>query len=74
MNPRVISALVLRYLFLYTRTPMRLVELITQSTLGFMQLQVSAAQGETDFSGGVSTFETLQSQLEALMARSNPTK
>lgn len=28
MNPRVISALVQRYLFLYTRTPMRLVELI----------------------------------------------
>src|SRR6187402_3264755 len=28
MNPRVISALVLRYLFLYTRTPMRLIELI----------------------------------------------
>ncbi|MEY4485278.1 MAG: hypothetical protein RL693_2730 [Verrucomicrobiota bacterium] len=28
MNPRIISALVLRYLFLYTRTPMRLVELI----------------------------------------------
>jgi ABC-2 type transport system permease protein len=28
MNLRVISALVLRYLFLYTRTPMRLVELV----------------------------------------------
>jgi len=28
MNPRIISALVLRYLFLYTRSPMRLVELI----------------------------------------------
>ena len=28
MNPRIIFALVLRYLFLYTRTPMRLVELI----------------------------------------------
>jgi ABC-2 type transport system permease protein len=28
MSPRVISALVLRYLFLYTRTPMRLIELI----------------------------------------------
>ena len=28
MNPRIISALVLRYLFLYTRTPMRLIELI----------------------------------------------
>jgi ABC-2 type transport system permease protein len=28
MNPRIISALVLRYLFLYSRTPMRLVELI----------------------------------------------
>lgn len=28
MNPRVIQALVLRYLFLYTRTPVRLVELI----------------------------------------------
>lgn len=28
MNPRVVSALVLRYLFLYTRSPMRLVELI----------------------------------------------
>jgi len=28
MNPRVVSALVLRYLFLYSRTPMRLVELI----------------------------------------------
>ncbi len=28
MNPRVVSYLVLRYLFLYTRTPMRLVELI----------------------------------------------
>jgi ABC-2 type transport system permease protein len=28
MNPRIIFALVLRYLFLYTRTPMRLIELI----------------------------------------------
>ncbi len=28
MNPRVVSALVLRYLFLYTRTPMRLIELV----------------------------------------------
>lgn len=28
MNVRVISALVLRYLFLYTRTPMRLIELV----------------------------------------------
>jgi ABC-2 type transport system permease protein len=28
MNPRIISALVLRYLFLYTRTPMRLIELV----------------------------------------------
>jgi ABC-2 type transport system permease protein len=28
MNFRIISALVLRYLFLYTRTPMRLIELI----------------------------------------------
>lgn len=28
MNPRVINALLLRYLYLYTRTPMRLVELI----------------------------------------------
>ena len=28
MSIRIISALVLRYLFLYTRTPMRLVELV----------------------------------------------
>ena len=28
MNPRIIGALVLRYLFLYTRSPMRLVELV----------------------------------------------
>ncbi|NDC39342.1 MAG: ABC transporter permease, partial [Proteobacteria bacterium] len=28
MNPRVVSALVLRYIFLYTRTPMRLIELV----------------------------------------------
>jgi ABC-2 type transport system permease protein len=28
MNFRIISALVLRYLFLYTRSPMRLVELV----------------------------------------------
>jgi ABC-2 type transport system permease protein len=28
MNPRIVSALVLRYLFLYTRSPMRLIELV----------------------------------------------
>jgi ABC-2 type transport system permease protein len=28
MNPRIISALILRYIYLYTRTPMRLVELV----------------------------------------------
>ena len=28
MNPRIVSALTLRYLFLYTRSPMRLIELI----------------------------------------------
>lgn len=50
---------------------MRLVELISQSTLGFMQLQVSAAASETDFSGGVTTYETLQKQLEGLLSRSN---
>jgi len=51
---------------------MRLVELISQSTLGMMQLQVQAAGSDVDFSGGVSTFETLQSQLENLLSRSNP--
>ena len=42
------------------------------STLGFMQTQVSAAGGDVDFGGGVQTFETLQLQLEGLLARSNP--
>lgn len=51
---------------------MRLVELITQSTLGMMQLQVQAAGSDVDFSGGVTTFEALQSQLENLLSRSNP--
>ena len=51
---------------------MRLVELITQSTLGFLQLQVQAAGQETDFGGGVKTYETLQRQLEGLWSRSNP--
>ena len=53
---------------------MRLVELISQSTLGFMQLQTSAAQNDVDFSGGVTTFDTLQRQLENLLSRSNPTE
>ena len=53
---------------------MRLVELISQSTLGMMQLQVQAAGSDVDFSGGVTTFETLQSQLENLLSRSNPKK
>jgi hypothetical protein len=52
---------------------MRLVELISQSTLGFLQLQVQAAGQETDFSGGVKTYETLQKQFEELWSRSNPT-
>lgn len=51
---------------------MRLVELISQSTLGFLQLQVQAAGQETDFGGGVKTYETLQNQLEGLWSRSNP--
>ena len=51
---------------------MRLVELISQSTLGFLQLQVQAAGQETDFGGGVKTYETLQKQLEGLWSRSNP--
>ena len=51
---------------------MRLVELISQSTLGFLQLQVQAAGQETDFGGGVTTYETLQKQLEELWSRSNP--
>jgi len=37
-----------------------------------LQLQVQAAGQETDFGGGVTTYETLQKQLEELWSRSNP--
>ena len=53
---------------------LKLVELITQSSLGFMQLQVSAANNDIDFGGSVSTFEALQAKMDALFARSNPVK
>ena len=54
---------------------MRLVELITQSSLGAMQLQVQAATGGvTDDSGITASFNQLQQQLQNLLARSNPTE
>ena len=54
---------------------MRLVELIAQSSLGAMQLQVQAATGGvTDDSGITASFNQLQQQLQNLLARSNPTE
>lgn len=49
----------------------RIVELISESTLGMMQLQVSAASADVDFGGNLSTWEKLQSQLSGLLSRSN---
>jgi hypothetical protein len=52
----------------------RLVELITNSTTQMMGLQVQAAGNKTDFAGGISTFNTLAGDLQALLARSNPAR
>ena len=53
----------------------RIVELIAQSSLGAMQLQVQAATGGVeDDSGITASFNQLQQQLQNLLARSNPTE
>ena len=53
----------------------RIVELISQSSLGAMQLQVQAATGGVeDDSGITASFNQLQQQLQNLLARSNPTE
>ena len=53
---------------------LKLVELITQSNLSMFGLQVQAASSEIDDSGITGSFNQLQKQLEALLARSNTTK
>jgi hypothetical protein len=50
----------------------RLVELITNATTTMTGQQVAAAQNDIVDSGITSSFDKLQSQLQALLARSNP--
>ena len=47
MNFRIISALVMRYIFLYTRTPMRLVELVFWPMVDLLIWRTPAAVSRT---------------------------